>query len=642
MDSSCVLPFAAGRDVYYPPCKRLRVTAPFIITREQKKVDSVLKKQQCHSSIDALPDECLFEILRRLPGCQDRSIASCVSKRWLMLLSTFGTSEVVGVQHGSELLRSTRIPLPDLNQAVSFESESESDVETDGYLTRSLDVDEATDIRLAAIAISTAGHGGLGKLKIRGSNSTCMATDVGLSAIGRLCPSLHTLSMWKFPLVTDAGLAAIADGCPMLENLDISHCPLLSDTGLIAIAHKCPNLRTLRLDSCSGISNDGLQAVGRHCRKLVSASIKDCPLVSDKGISSLVSAASSSLMRIKLHNLNINDVSLAVIGHYGQALTDISLVALENITERGFWVMGNALNMVNLTSLTISSCPGITDLGLEAIAKCCQHLRHLYLRRACNVTDTGLKSFTSSTNILESLKLEECSMITLHGVLDGLLNCNARFRSLALVKCTGIRDITYHPNELPTCTSLQFLTIRDCPGFTSNSLAAVGKLCPNLQQIDLIGLVGVTDVGFLPLVKSFESRLVKVSLEGCTNISDASISALVKTHGSSLKLLNLNGCKKISDKSLFAIAASCLVLHDLDISRCNVSDIGVAALSSADQLNLRVLSLAGCYGVTKKSLQFLGNMKDSLEGLNLQQCKLTNAHGIGFLEEKLWWCDILT
>ncbi|XP_020690479.1 EIN3-binding F-box protein 1 isoform X1 [Dendrobium catenatum] len=643
IESSCLLPFAPGSDIYYRPCKRLRVTAPFIITREERKVASVFKKKQLPRSMDSLPDECLFEILRRLPRFQDRSIASCVSKRWLMLLSSIQTSEVVDEQHKrSELLRSSMSPLPDLNQAIPFELEIDSNIESGGYLTRSLDVDEATDTRLAAIAISAAGHGGLGKLNIRGCNSTCKATDVGLSAIGRLCPSLHSLTMWKVPLVSDAGLAAVADGCPMLENLDLSQCPRLSDNGLIAIAQKCPNLKSIKLDSCSGIGNDGLQAIGRYCQKLVSASIKDCPLVGDKGISGLVAAASSSLMKIKLQNLNINDVSLGVIGHYGKALTDIHLIALENISERGFWVMGNALNMVSLTSITISCCPGITDLGLEAIAKCCPQLKHLYLQRSCNITDTGLKGFTRSTSILESLKLEDCSMITLHGILDGLLNCSARFRSLALIKCTGIRDITYYPNELPTCLSLRFLTIRDCPGFTSSSLAVVSKLCPNLQQIDLTGLVGVTDAGFLPLVKSSESRLVKVTLEGCVNISDASIAALVKAHGSSLKMLHVDGCNKVSDKSLLAIVANCSVLEDLDISRCNVSDIGVAALSSAEKLKLRVLSLAGCYGVTKRSLQFLGKMKNSLEGLNLQQCKLSNAHGIGLLEEKLWWCDILS
>lgn len=643
MDSSRLLRLAPDTDALYRPLKRLRVAAPFTIVMEEKTASPVLKKQQPTCSIDDLPEECLFEILRRISRSQDRSIASCVSKQWLMLLSSIRASKAVDypLNKGSGMLKSFNKPFPDLNDAITSESESDSDAENDGFLTRCLEGDEATDTRLAAIAISTAGHGGLGKMKIRGGHSLCKVTDTGLSAIGKLCPFLHTLSLWKVPLVGDAGLSSIADGCAMLECLDLFDCPFITDKGLTKIAQKCPNLSSLTLVSCSRIGNDGLQAIGRHCRNLVSVSVKDCPLVGDRGISGMV-AHLPSLETIKIQNLNISDVSLAVIGHYGKAVTEISLTGLEKVSERGFWIMGNALNLVNLTSCTISCCPGITDLSLEAISKCCPSLKHLRLQRASNLTDTGLKSFVISSRMLESLHLENCNGITLHGVVDGLLSCSTSFKNLSLVSCLGIRDIAQYRNEFPTCSSLRSLTIRDCPGFTDCSLAWVGEIFPNLRQIDLRGLFGVTDVGFLPLVRSSESRLTKMNLAGCINISDFSISALVRTHGRSLKRLNLDGCKKITDKSLFSIVSNCSVLQDLDVSRCAVTDIGVAALSSADRLNLRVLSLAGCHGVTKRSLQLLGNMKGSLEGLNLQQCKLFNPHCIGLLEEKLWWCDILS
>ncbi|PKA55848.1 EIN3-binding F-box protein 1 [Apostasia shenzhenica] len=622
VDSSLLLSLAPNMDVYCPPRKRQRVTAASINKRNEKVKSFLLEKQQL-CSIDALPDECLFEIFRRIPGNEERRTAACVSKRWLMLLSTIQASEVMDVQLGS-----SRKPLPDLNLADTdvFEEDMDNSIECNAYLARCLEAEDATDTRLAFVAINSVGHGGLGKLQIRGGIATCKASDVGLAAIGRCCPSLRVLSMWNVPLVSDAGLVAVANGCPMLENLDLFLCPRISDDGLIAIAKKCPNLTSLILDSCSGISNGGLQAIGRCCPKLLSVTVKDCPLVGDKGVSGLVAFASSSLVKIKLQNANITDVSLAVIGHYGKSITELSLKGLQNVSERGFWVMGNALNMKSLASCTISSCPGLTDLGLEAISKGCPQLNHLCIQRSCNLSDAGLRGFSESSRKLERMHLEECNRITLCGVLDGLLKCNLRLRSLALVKCLGISDITCYVNELPTSLSLRSLSIRDCPGFTSCSLALVGKICPNLRQIDLSGLVGVTDVGLLPLVKNSECQLVKVKLGGCLSLSDESIFALVKAHGSSLELLNLEGCSKVSDKSLMAIVKNCSMLKDLDISRCNISDLGIAALASAKQLNLRILSLAGCSRVTKKSLSHLGKMKLSLEGLNLQQCKLINAH----------------
>lgn len=642
MESNLFLSLAPNIEVYFSSGKKSRVTVPPIISGEKIKIAAPLKKKQPYS-IDVLPDECLFEILRRLPRSRERSMAACVSKRWLMLLSSIQPSEdMETLQKESESFRFSSKSLPDLNYPEPFVLDMNSDIKSDGYLTRCLDSKEATDIRLAAVAVCTAGRGGLGKLKIRGGNSICKATDIGLSAIGCSCPYLRSLSIWKLPLITDAGLLSIANGCPMLENLDLCQCPLISDEGLIAIAQKCPNLTALTIDSCLGISNDGLQAVACGCPNLVSISIKDCPLVGDKGISKLVSCTSSSLKKIKLHNVNISDVSLAVIGHYGKAVTSISLTALHNVNERGFWVMGNAQNMVSLTSCTISCCPGVTDRSLEAISKGCPRLQQLGIRMSCNLSDTGLKSITGFARNLECLQLEECNGITLVGVLNGLLNSSIRFRSLALVKCLGIRDIPFNLEELPTCMSLQCLTIRDCPGFTSCSLSAVGRICPNLQKIDLGRLVGISDAGILPLVESSKSGLVKVNLEECANLSDVSISALVEAHGSSLKLLNLDGCKKVTDRSLFAISTNCSVLKDLDVSRCSITDFGVAAIASAKQIDLRTLSLAGCTGVTNRSLSFLVKMKESLEGLNLQQCKVIKTHEVGSLEEKLWWCEILS
>ncbi|XP_008805623.1 EIN3-binding F-box protein 1-like [Phoenix dactylifera] len=636
MDSSLLLSLAPNVDVFCPPRKRSRVTAPFVFKGGEKGAE---KPKQKLCSIDVLPDECLFEILRRLPGSRERSNSACVSKRWLMLLSSIRASEIAAnKKNGSSNGDLLKNPLPDLNDAVSTDEEEEP--EKAGYLTRYLKAKEATDVRLAAMAVGVGGHGGLGKLYIQGSNATRPLTDTGLSAVAHACPSLRVLSMWNIPFISDVGLSEIANGCPMLEKLDLCRCPSISDKGLIAVARKCPKLTSLTIESCSSIGNEGLHAIGRCCPKLKSIIIKDCPGVGDRGVASLVSAASSSLARIDLQSINISDASLAVIGHYGKAVADLALTGLQYVSERGFWVMSNALGLQKLKSITIDSCNGVTDLGLEAIAKGCPSLKQLFLSRCCYLSDSGLKLFAQTARALENLHLEECNRISLIGVLGFLLSCNAKFRALSLVKCFGINDTSFCPSPLPSCMSLRSLTIRDCPGFTGTSLAVVGKICPQLQHVDLSGLVGATDAGLLPLIES-SVGLVTVNLSGCVDLTDAAITALAKAHGTTLQMLNLESCKNVTDKSLLAIADCCSLLDDLDMSRCTISDHGVAVLAYAMQLKLRVLSLAGCSGLTQKSLPFLGNMGRSLVGLNLQNCNLISTQGIGALEEKLWWCDIL-
>ncbi|TVU08108.1 hypothetical protein EJB05_41495 [Eragrostis curvula] len=586
------------------------------------------QKQREEPSLDALPDACLFEVLRRVQSARARCASACVSRRWLALLAGIRASETVLAP-----------AVPDLNQEYLGEDEDEFMCD-DADLERTLEGKEATDARLTAAAVGDALRGHLVSVSIRGSHPTRGVTDAGLSALTRGCPALRSLALWDVPQVTDAGLAEIAAECHLLERLDITGCPLVTDKGLVAIAQGCPDLKSLTIEACSGVANEGFKAIGRCCAKLQAVNIKNCAHVDDQGVSGLICSATVSLAKVRLQGLNITDASLAVIGYYGKAITDLTLARLPVVGERGFWVMANALGLQKLRCMTVVSCPGLTDLALAAIAKFCPSLKLIHLKKCSKVSDGCLKEFAESAKVLENLQIEECNKVTLMDILAFLLNCSPKFKALSLVKCIGIKDICSAPAQLPVCKSLRSLTIKDCPGFTDASLAVVGMICPRLENVNLSGLGAVTDNGFLPLIKSSESGLVNVDLNGCENLTDTAVSELVKAHGTSLAHLSLEGCSKITDASLFAISESCSQLAELDLSNCMVSDYGVAVLSSAKQLKLRILSLSGCMMVTQKSVPFLGSMSSSLEGLNLQFNFIGN-HNIASLEKQLWRCDIL-
>ncbi|KAK9149653.1 hypothetical protein Scep_008410 [Stephania cephalantha] len=604
-------------DVYYPPRKRSRITAPCVFKEESFG-------HQKLPSIDVLPDECLFEILRRLPGGQERSASACVSKRWLALLSSVRGDEICSTSTVSDC--SGEVPM---------------DVDSDGYLTRCLEGKKATDIRLCAIAVGTGHRGGLGKLMIRGNNSSRGVTDAGLSAISRGCPSLKTISIWNNSAVGDEGLTEIAKGCRMLEKLDLCQCPSISDKSLLAIAENCSNLRELTIESCSKIGNEGLQAIGQRCLKLQTITIKDCAFVGDKGVASLVSSASSSLKKLKLQALNITDVSLAVIGHYGLVISDLVLTGLQKVSERGFWVLGNGNGLHKLKSLTVTSCGGVTDLALEALAKGCSNLKQLHLRKCSFLSDNGMLTLAKTTASLECLQLEECNRITQSGIVNALTNCGVSMKALTLTKCMGLKDVVPCPSEFTPCRSLRSLAIRDCLGFGDAILAVVAKLCPELQNVDLSGVSTVTDAGLIPLLENCEAGLVKVNLNGCSRITDFAISAMARLHGGTLESLSLDGCKNVTDASLVALAENCSLLRDLDVSKCAVSDLGVATLSCAKGLDLQTISLSGCFQVSDKSMPCLANMSQTLIGLNLLGCSLISSSMMDLLVERLSGCDVL-
>lgn len=604
-------------DVYCPVSKRARISGPFVVEERTKK-----------PAIEVLPDECLFEIFRRLEGGRERSAAACVSKRWLMLLSNVRSSEISRADGAS-------------NDTKMVSGDDDLEVECDGYLTRCLEGKKATDNRLSAIAVGTSSRGGLGKLLVRGSNTVRGITNVGLSAIAHGCPSLKVLSLWDVPDVGDEGLMEIARGCHSLEKLDLSKCPSISNKGLVAIAENCPSLTSLMIEFCPNIGNEGLSAIGRCCTKLESLTIKSCPLVGDQAIVSLLSSGNTMLKKVKLHDLNITDFSLALIGHYGKAITDLNLCFLRYVSPRGFWVMGTAQGLQSLASLTITSCVGVTDVSLEAVGKGCTNLKSMCLRDCRIVSDAGLVAFARAAGSLENLLLEECHMITQRGILNAVSNCS-KLKSLSLVKCLGVRDLPPQAFLLPPCNSLRSLSIRSCPGFGSTSLAMVGRLCPQLHHLDLSGLTRITDAGLRPLLENAEAGLVKVNLTNCLNLTNEVVLSLARLHGESLELLNLDGCRKITDASLVAIADNCPLLNDLDVSKCSITDSGVAALSHGVQLNLQVLSLSGCPMVTNKSISSLKTLGESLIGLNLQHCNAISSSRVEALVEDLWRCDILS
>lgn len=624
--SGLMLSLGSHVDVYSPARKRSRISGPYTINGGM--CDGERKKP----SIDILPDECLFEVFRHLSGGRERSSSACVSKRWLMLLSSIRNTEFCESKN-SDVSSPTDVEMTS--------AEEDLEVECSGCLTRSLEGKKATDIRLAAISVGTSTRGGLGKLSIRGSNAVRGVTNLGLSAVARGCHSLKALSLWNVPAVGDEGLLEISRECHSLEKLDVCQCPSISDRSLVALAKSSPNLTSISLESCSNIGNESLRAIGKYCVKLQSVTIKDCPLVGDQGIASLVSEATNVLTKVKLQTLNITDFSLAVLGHYGKAITNLVLSGLPKVSQKGFWVMGNAQGLQSLVSLEITSCKGATDRSLEAVGKGCSNLKQMRLRKCCFVSDNGLVAFTQNAKSVESLLLEECNRITQTGILNALSNCSSKLKSLSLVKCMGINDLPLESQYLSPCESLRCLSIKSCPGFGSSSLAMVGMLCPRLHQLDLSGLSGISDAALLSLFQSSKAGLVKLDLSGCVNLTDEVVSLLAMHHGETLQMLNLDGCQKVTDFGLVSLANNCKSLNDLDMSRCAISDLGISALSRGVQENLKVLSITGCSMVTDKSLPSLKKIGKNLFGLNIQHCNSISGSAVERLIDSLCRCDIL-
>ncbi|KAH0748598.1 hypothetical protein KY290_027830 [Solanum tuberosum] len=547
-----------------------------------------------HPSIEILLDKCLFEVFKRLPSGQKRSVCACVSKRCLTLLSSIHKDEI-----------------------AEFNG-----IEGEGSLLRSLVGREATDVRLAAIAVGIANRGGLAKLSIRGDNPCRDVTDAGLKAIARCCPTLRDLSLWN--------------------KLDIFQCPTITDNSLLAVAKKCNHLTSLTIDSCSKIGNKSPKVVGQYCLNLKLVILKNCPLIGDKGIEDLFYSAGTVLTEVELQALHISDISLKIISHYGTVLTSLAVGELRRIIARDFWVMGIGQCLHKLKALSISSSNRVNDLGLHVICKACPNLKLFCVRKSVILSDNGLVACVKASVSLQNLQLEECHLITQAGFFGILLNCGKKLKTLSLVKCLGVMDlINVAPSKALCCNSLVSLTIHKCLGVGNATIVVVGSLCHKLTHIELSGLLCITDEGLFPLVNNCAANLVAVNLSGCVNITDKAVSAIVKFNGRSLKSLLVDGCRHDTDATLVKIWNSCWMLNVLDVSKCGITDSEITTLSSAIQLHLQILSLSGCPLVSDNSLPLLLDLVQNLQGLNIQQCPNISFRTVDALVEINPGCNIL-
>lgn len=595
--------------------------------------------------INSLPDELLCHIFCFLPRARERSACASVSKRWLLLQSRLRQDEFM-CSHAEDGLDEA------CDEVKSLEAISEGGGKADdddkrikkqsqwakGDLSRCLEGRKATDVRVAAMAVGTGARGGLGKLSIRQGS----ATDVGLSAVGFCCAALRNLCLWDCPNFKDEGLSTIGKGCRLLEKVDLFKCPLVGDLGLQSIAKNCPLLSFLSLDECGLVSNKSLVAVGEGCSNLLSLNIRNCPLIGDDGLVSAVCNL-KKLKRMKLEGLRVGDKSLACIGLYAKALVRLSLQNLDVVSEEGFILFSKAAGMQSLKLFSVTSCKNFTDSPLAILGKMLHGLKHISLVKCDRISDMGISLFMQTSVSLEVLHLERCNLITGMGLIPIFSSNVKKIREVQVKNCDGIQDVgVFSPKHFSSHSTVKSVSLAHCPGVGNMLLALMGCLCPQITDLDLSGLTGITDEGLLAFLFSGSRQLASLNLSGCTKLTDRVVFAVAEQCGDSLKNFVLDGCKRVTDKGLKAVAKHCAFLEDLDVSQCSVTDEGVIALLFETGLTLSSLNLSGCSAITDKVLPFIEESCHGLTDLNLKHCQGLSRKVIDDFESRLWKCAVLS
>ena len=246
-----------------------------------------------------------------------------------------------------------------------------------------------------------------------------------------------TLTQTQLPLqrldlsgscITEQGLKQLSLSFSSLTTLTLKGCKRIRDGALRHLA-RLP-LHTLDLNNCTGLTDIGLQHLATSY-SLHTLDLSQCWL-NDEML--------SHLMALPLQVLNISKCGMAVtdrgIGYISQ------INSLHTLLMRELWVSDDALLQLScalsLSTLDLTSCRYISDLGLSHLRPLGARLKSLNLQGLTGVTNLGLNILAEFSG-LTYLNIANC-MVSEEGLeqlspLEGL-------QELDITGCTVLQQRT--------------------------------------------------------------------------------------------------------------------------------------------------------------------------------------------------------
>jgi F-box/leucine-rich repeat protein 2/20 len=165
--------------------------------------------------------------------------------------------------------------------------------------------------------------------------------------------------------------------------------------------------------------------------------------------------------------------------------------------------------------------------------------------------------------------------------------------------------------------SLQELDLSTCSWLNNDNLQKMISICPNLIMLSLSACFQIGFQGWGELKKLERLRYLDISRCGFQDDDFALILESIRQ----VSEFNISDCQKLTDQSFFELARQSPHLAVLNISRNQVSDGGLAEITSRCR-HLRKLDLTRCLEITDKGLLKALKFGSSLKEIKLTSCRI--------------------
>lgn len=224
------------------------------------------------------------------------------------------------------------------------------------------------------------------------------------------------------------------------------------------------------------LNNEGIDLVAVSCRNLESFA---CMKLSVKPNLSAVLEFNTNLQELRLEA--VQDL---VVTHFdGICLPRLRLLSLKGTVCDDALLTSLVVTTEKLQHVQIGGCDHITDNGLIVLARHCQLLRSVGLRRL-RMSDTALELLVQLCPCIENLDLRENIVLTDTGVFSVVSRLRG-LRRVSLSSCTSLTDISLEHLVRFSAQSLQWLDIVEWPQVRVDVLVRLLKQCDQLHTLCL-------------------------------------------------------------------------------------------------------------------------------------------------------------
>ncbi|KAM1380147.1 hypothetical protein ACFX2I_021915 [Malus domestica] len=285
------------------------------------------------------------------------------------------------------------------------------------------------------------------------------------------------------------------------------------------------------------------------------------------------------------------------------------------------------LSLERLSRTTLRICAtGSPDFVVDLLARRFRNVRTVHIDERLSI------SFPTPPGRRRATDIAAVSSVRLHsanGSDDGVLDSNSlsdagmtaigdgfpKLEKLSLIWCSSVSSIGL-TSLADKCKLLKSLDLQGCY-VGDQGLAAVGKCCKQLEDLNLRFCEGLTDVCLVELALGVGNSLKSLGIAACAKITDAAMEA-VGVHCKSLENLSLDA-EFIHNKGVVSVAQGCPALKSLKLQCINVTDEALTAVGTSC-LSPEVLTLYSFQKFTDKGLRAIGKGCKKLKNLIVSDC----------------------